>query len=133
MEPLSPLGARVTDIEVDALSTADADRCRQLLGEHGVVVFAGQDADDRSFLRFLKSFGELAFTVGETPVPTSPELNVISNVGRTTAPRSNFHVDTSYVRNPPPYTALRAVTVPEQGGQTLFSNQYTAYDTLPEP
>lgn len=72
------------------------------------------------------------FTTGETPVPGFDDLNVISNVGRTTPPRSTFHVDTSYVRIPPAYTALRAVEVPESGGQTLFSNQYRAYDTLPE-
>ena len=67
------------------------------------------DVDDEGFLRFLRSFGDLQFTEGETPVPGVDELNVISNVGRTTPPRSTFHTDTSYVRNPPAYTALRAV------------------------
>jgi len=52
-------------------------------------------------------------------------------VGRATPPRSTFHVDTSYVRRPPAYTALRAVRVPERGGATLFTNQYRAYETLP--
>ena len=42
-----------------------------------------------------------------------------------------FHVDTSYVRRPPAYTALRAVTIPVRGGETLFTNQYRAFDTLP--
>jgi taurine dioxygenase len=42
-----------------------------------------------------------------------------------------FHVDTSYVRHPPAYTALRAVTVPDHGGETLFTNQYRAFATLP--
>lgn len=27
---------------------------------------------------------------------------------------------------------MRAVTVPERGGQTLFTNQYAAYESLPE-
>ena len=42
-----------------------------------------------------------------------------------------FHVDTSYVRRPPAYTALRAVTIPDEGGETLFTNQYRAFETLP--
>ncbi|MCW2511918.1 MAG: tfdA, partial [Mycobacterium sp.] len=29
------------------------------------------------------------------------------------------------------YTALRAVAVPDRGGQTLFTNQYLAHDSLP--
>jgi taurine dioxygenase len=60
-----------------------------------------------------------------------PELNVVSNVGRETPPRSDWHVDTSYVREPPAYTALRAVEIPSGGGETLFSNQYRAFETLP--
>ena len=96
-----------------------------------MVVLRGQDADDAGFVRFLRSFGPTMFTVGETPVPGHPELNVVSNVGRVKPPRSTFHTDTSYVRKPPAFTALRAVAVPERGGQTLFTNQYAAYDTLP--
>ncbi|BBY28662.1 TauD/TfdA dioxygenase family protein [Mycolicibacterium sediminis] len=129
---LTPVGALVDDVRVDELDGPTVHLLQQALGEHGVVIMREQYADDTRFLRFLRSFGELMFTTGETPVPGFDDLNVISNVGRTTPPRSTFHVDTSYVRIPPAYTALRAVEVPESGGQTLFSNQYRAYDTLPE-
>nr|WP_269327757.1 TauD/TfdA family dioxygenase [Kineosporia mesophila] len=103
---------------------------RRLLAEHGVVILPGQNADDQAFRAFLQRFGPLMFTPGETPVERFPDLNVISNVGRTTPPRSVFHVDTSYVSKPPAYTALRAVAIPRRGGQTLFTNQYRAYETL---
>jgi taurine dioxygenase len=129
---LSPIGARLNDFRVDALDRPTADAVRQLLAEHGVVVFPGQDIGDHAFLRFLHSFGTTMFTTGETPVAGFPELNVITNVGRTTPPSSTFHTDTSYVRNPPAYTALRAVEVPARGGYTLFTDQYAAYETLPE-
>lgn len=110
---------------------APVERLRHLLAGHGVVVLPGQQIDDHAFVGFLRRFGELTFTAGETPLDGFPDLNVISNVGRTTPPRSVFHVDTSYVARPPAYTALRAVAIPEQGGQTLFTDQYRAYDTLP--
>jgi taurine dioxygenase len=119
---------------VDRLAPAEADEVRELLAYLGVLVIRGQpnrNVDDRAFIRFLRSLGELMFTVGETPVPGFDDLNVVTNVGRTTPPRSVFHTDTSYVRRPPAYTALRAVTVPTRGGATLFSNQYVAYETLP--
>lgn len=125
---LEPVGARIED-PVDAL---DADALRGLLAEHGVLAFTGQSLDDAGFVAFLERFGALAFTQGETHVDGHPDLNVVSNVGRATPPKSSFHVDTSYVREPPAYTALRAVTIPEQGGATQFTNQYRAYDTLPE-
>jgi taurine dioxygenase len=129
--PLTPIGARVTGLAVDALDERTVTELRYLLAEHGVVVLPGQNVDDDGFLRFLRSFGPTMFTVGEMPVPRYPELNVVTNVGRTKPPRSTFHTDTSYVRKPPAYTALRAVSVPRRGGQTLFTNQYVAYETLP--
>lgn len=129
--PLRPVGAVIDGVTVDAQDATAVAALRRLLAEHGVLVFPRQDVDDEAFVRFLRSFGDLMFTVGETPVDGFPDLNVVSNVGRTTPPRSTFHVDTSYVRTPPAYTALRAVEVPECGGQTLFSNQYRAYDELP--
>lgn len=127
---LDPVGVRVTDVDLDAVDAATVQHLRHLLAEHGVVVFADQDIDDTAFLAFLGRFGELTFSTGETPVEDFPDLNVISNVGRSTPPRSTFHVDTSYVRHPPAYTALRAVSIPEQGGETLFTDQYRAYETL---
>ncbi|CAN5545073.1 TauD/TfdA family dioxygenase [soil metagenome] len=130
-EILSPLGARVTDLDLAAPRAGTVALLRALLAEHGVVVLPDQQLDDAAFVAFLAGFGELQFSTGETPVPDHPDLNVISNVGRTTAPRSTFHVDTSYVAEPPAYTALRAVRIPEQGGETLFTNQYRALETLP--
>ena len=130
---LTPVGARLTGFQVEALDETAVVRMQRLLADHGVLVLPDQDIDDDAFLRFLQSFGETMFTVGETPVPGYPQLNVITNVRRSErAPRSTFHTDTSYVRRPPAYTALRAVEVPQRGGHTLFTNQYTALATLPE-
>ncbi len=128
---VTPIGARVTGLPVDTIDQDDVTTLQRLLAEHGVLILPGQHVDDDRFLRFLRSFGPTMFTAGETPVPGCPDLNVVTNVGRTRAPRSTFHTDTSYVRKPPAYTALRAATVPKRGGQTLFSNQYVAYDRLP--
>lgn len=131
--PQTPIGVEVTGLDLaQGLDDDQVDELRALLGEHGVAVIPGQDdLDDDAFAAFLARFGEITFTTGETPVEGRDDLNVISNVGRTTPPRSVFHVDTSYVANPPRYTALRAVTIPSSGGETLFTNQYRAYETLP--
>ncbi len=123
-----PLGATVRGL---SLGGADVIELKGLLAQHGVLVLPDQQADDDEFLAFLQRFGELTFTTGETPVDGFPDLNVVSNVGRTTPPRSTFHTDSSYLRKPPTYTALRAVAIPARGGQTVFSNQYRAYETLP--
>ncbi|MDQ6729506.1 MAG: TauD/TfdA family dioxygenase [Actinomycetota bacterium] len=125
-----PIGAVVTDLAVTDLDAGTVEQLRELLATHGVLALPAQAIDDAAFVAFLKRFGELTFTTGETAVEGQPDLNVVSNIGRATPPRSTFHVDTTYIRHPPIYTALRAVSIPEQGGETLFTNQYRAYETL---
>ena len=127
---LDPIGVEITDLPIGDIDTDAIATLRTLLAEHGVLVLPGQAIDDVEFLEFLNKFGDLTFTPGETPVPDFPDLNVISNVGRSTPPRSVFHTDTSYVGHPPEYTALRAVEIPAHGGETLFTNQYQAYERL---
>ena len=127
---LEPIGAQVEDLAIAAIDDPTVERLRGLLAEHGVLELPGQTIGDAEFVAFLARFGELTFTQGETAAEGFPDLNVVSNVGRTTPPKSNFHVDTSYVRVPPAYTSLRAVEIPERGGETLFTNQYRAYETL---
>ena len=128
---LDPIGGKVTDLSLGELDPGQVTQLKDLLAEHGVLIMPDQHIDDAAFVAFLKSFGGLAFTKGETAAPGFPDLNVVSNVGRTTPPKSTFHVDTSYVRRPPAYTALRAVEIPSEGGETLFTNQYRAFETLP--
>ena len=42
------------------------------------------------------------------------------------------HTDSSYLENPPKFTFLQAIEVPEEGmGNTLFYNQFLAYESLP--
>ena len=132
---LWPFGVEAVGIRADikrmSTEAADAHVLKAALATHGVVVIRRQRIDDHDFVRFLRCLGSLTFTAGETPVVHFPDLNIVSNVGRATPPKSVFHTDTSYIARPPAFTALRAVTVPTSGGETLFSNQYLAYDTLP--
>jgi taurine dioxygenase len=128
---LSPFGIEVSQIKIVDLDDQAINHLKQLLAHHGFVVLRQQSVDDTDFVGFLNRLGPVTFTVGETPVSHQPLLNIVSNVGRTRSPRSVFHTDTSYISQPPAFTALRAVTIPDVGGETLFSDQYRAYETLP--
>ena len=128
---LDPIGAEVTDFAVAGLSARRSRSCAICSPTTACSCCAGRRLTINGSSSSCSSFGELAFTEGETPVPGHPDLNVVTNAGRTTPPRNTFHVDTSYVRRPPTYTALRAVKFPLHGGETLFTNQYRAYATLP--
>jgi taurine dioxygenase len=128
---LAPFGVEITGFRIASAGGSDAERLRDVIARGRVAVFRDQDAGDEAFVQFLRLLGELTFTDGETPVDGTPALNVVSNVGRPTPPRSVFHTDTSYVPRPPAFTALRPVRLPRAGGSTLFSDQVRAAETLP--
>lgn len=137
-QALTPFGAEVQGLPIASATAADIAWLQQILAAQGVLVLRGaftvsdtQTSRDALFTDFLQQFGPLTFTQGETPVPGHAMLNCVSNAGRSTPPKSVFHTDTSYVRLPPATTALRAVALPQSGGDTVFSSQYIAYDTLP--
>lgn len=130
-QPLFPFGAEIVGVNIATVGDDYIDQLKHVLAHHGVSIIRHQSISDAEFVTFLKRLGSLTFTVGETPVSHQPWLNLVSNVGRKSPPKSVFHTDTSYIAQPPAYTALKAVSLPELGGETLFSNQYPAFDTLP--
>jgi taurine dioxygenase len=131
--PLSPFGIECKGMKItDVRDEDDISVLKSTLANNGFIIFRQQlGVSDADFVAFLQQLGQMTFTVGETPVSEQPALNIVSNVGRIHPPRSVFHTDTSYISQPPAFTALRAVTLPLSGGDTLFSNQYYAYQTLP--
>jgi taurine dioxygenase len=128
---LDPFGLEIGGVDLAASHTIDVPDLIATIAAARVVVIREQTIDDAAFVRFMKHLGTLTFTEGETPVATEPDLNVVSNVGRTTPPRSVFHTDTSYVRRPPSLTALRPVRLPARGGATLFTDQVDVARRLP--
>lgn len=129
---LQPFGAEISSYQLASAGAADADKIAAMIARRRVIVFRGQAISDPALVGLLKLIGELTFTAGEVPVGAAAELNVVSNVGRTTAPRSVFHTDTSYVERPPSFGVLKSVIVPIAGGSTLFSDQVTAAARLPQ-
>ena len=133
MPELNPMGCEIRGLDLRAANAASARALEGILAENGVAVIRDQhELDDDAFVAFLEMLGPLAFTEGEAPLENQPKLNFVSNKGRTKPPRSVWHSDTSYVAEPPAHTALRGVEIPAQGGETLFCDQYRAWETLPE-
>ncbi len=128
---LFPFGVEVNELKVTEIDDQGLASLKDTIANNGVVIFRQQAVTDADFVAFLSRLGPMTFTKGETPVEHQPELNIVSNIGRDRPPRSVFHTDTSYIAMPPAFTALRALTLPISGGDTLFSNQYHAYETLP--
>lgn len=129
---LSPFGVEAIGLKITDINGESINAVKAAIARHGFMVFRNQWLGDEAFIAFLNKLGQLTFTLGEKPVVGASMLNLVTNVGRERPPRSVFHTDTSYIAQPPAFTALRIVKVPSSGGETLFCNQYRAYETLPK-
>ncbi len=126
------LGAEIhgVDVSQDLPDHTIADIRRAFL-DHLVVFFRDQDINSKQFLAFARRFG----TVIEYPfVKGLEEEPLIVPVVKLEHEKVNFggvwHSDTTYLENPPMGTMLVAREVPPYGGDTLFANQYLAYEML---
>jgi taurine dioxygenase len=93
--PLEPFGAGILGVSITDPPAGIDGAIVEAVSRHRVVVFRSQVGASVDLVRFLRTMGELMFTIGETPVAGAPELNVVSNVGGIRPSRSVFHTDTS--------------------------------------
>jgi taurine dioxygenase len=126
------LGAELHGLDLSGDLPADTiGEIRQALLHHGVIFFRDQDLPPDRFLALARRFGtpvEYPFLKG---IEGFPEIITVSKLENETI---NFggvwHSDTTYLQEPPMATLLIAREVPDAGGDTIFANQYLAYDTL---
>jgi taurine dioxygenase len=129
------LGAEIEGLELGVpLDAATVLAVRQALLDNLVIFFRDQDLTPDSFLAFAKTMGapvEYPMLKGIEGYPTIVEIKKLEQ------DRNNFggiwHADTTYLETPAMGAMLYALEVPPHGGDTLFANQYLAYETLSEP
>jgi taurine dioxygenase len=128
------LGAEVDGVDI-ARSLGDevVAEIRRALLDHLVVFFRGQRLTPQEQLAFARRFGE---PVEYPQMKGLPECPLITPVVKLEHERFNFggvwHSDTAYLERPPMASMLYAVAIPPYGGDTLFANQYLAYEALSE-
>lgn len=148
--PLSPvLGAEISGIRLNQdLSPDVVEDFRALWQKYIVLVIRGQDLSLEDQLKFAAHFGELgerkrvstAFKkTTEGIYQTNPHTLLVSNIvvdGKAIGAFGEgdmwFHIDSGYAERPYKYTFLYGLELPSTGGNTLFSNGYMAYETLPD-
>ena len=125
------LGAEISGIDLAHLSDDSVAALRALWLEHLVLVFHDQDLSPGQFLAVARRFGEPMDYPFLKGIDGYPQVTVVSKLEHETI---NFggmwHSDTTYLPEPPSATMLIAREVPPHGGDTLFANQYAAYDAL---
>lgn len=128
------LGAEVTGLDLSRpLEPTVVKEIQDLFHEHQVLFIRDQDIDDVAQRDFAANFGPLQHFAFLPPVSESvPEVHAIDidPSKPKTANSDIWHSDATFLSNPPLGSMLRAVILPEVGGDTLWASMYAAYDAL---
>jgi alpha-ketoglutarate-dependent taurine dioxygenase len=137
------IGAEIDGVDLsDELDDNTISDIRAALLRHRVIFFRNQSIGHAEQVAFTRRFGELtaAHPYEDEPPEGFPEiLPVDSRVYSRKFGLKRFsydnqwHTDVTAAVNPPAATILRAVTVPERGGDTTWTNLVAAYEGLSEP
>ena len=127
------LGAEITGIDLSALDDAATSFIRKAFLEYLVIFFRDQRLTPQQQLAFARRLGEPMAYPQLKGLPDCPMVTPVVKLEHETV---NFggvwHSDTTYLETPPMASMLYALEVPPRGGDTLFANQYLAYETLSE-
>jgi len=128
------LGAEVTGVDLSRpLDPAVVKEVVDHFHEHQVLFFRDQHIDDVAQRDFAAHFGPLQRFAFLRPVSEDvPEVHAIDiDPSRPKTANSDiWHSDATFLRRPPLGSLLRAVTLPDVGGDTLWASMYAAYDAL---
>lgn len=128
------LGAEVSGIDLSRpLGPEIVETVREMFHEHQVLFFRDQDIDDEAQRDFAAHFGPLQHFAFLPPVGEElPEVHAIDiDLSRPkTSNADMWHSDATFLAEPPLGSLLRAVMLPETGGDTLWASMYAAYDAL---
>ncbi len=139
--PLSPglgIEASGVDLSQPMSDEASADIERTFFAGQ-VLVLRDQHLTPAQFVAFARRFGPPEpHVIDQFHHPADPNILILSNRKKDGQPvgladaGTYFHTDYSYLQVPARATMLYSIEVPAAGGNTLFANQYAAYDGLSE-
>ena len=130
----APCGALVRGVNLSQpISSALAAAIRSAWLQHQVVGFPDQTMSVDDLERFAASVGPFAPDPYFAAILGHPHVAQVKREADETSTlfADNFHSDWSFLASPPAATLLYGDVIPPVGGDTLFANQYTAWDALP--
>jgi len=137
LAPATPtIGAEITGLRLGGdLSDAVLAELRRALLEWKVLFFRDQDIDRAQHRAFAAPWGELEqhpFFKYTQPGQSDADVATLAKDAMAVGVENLWHNDVTWHEFPSFAAVLRAVEVPEVGGDTLWTDTGAAYDLLPE-
>jgi taurine dioxygenase len=126
------IGAEIHGVDISTeLPHSTIAEIRQALLDHCVIFFRGQTLDVPQHKAFARRFGDIFIHPNYKGLQADSEIVEIKrSPGDKKIVGEEWHADTTMVEEPPMGAILYAIDVPPYGGDTIFANQYLAYESL---
>ncbi|TBV02042.1 TauD/TfdA dioxygenase family protein [Phytopseudomonas dryadis] len=135
--PLEPtLGAEISDIDLSKpLSPLQREQIHALLLKYKVIFFRDQHISSEQQIAFARQFGELyVHPTTQQQDGDKPQAHLIlasqAKEAYGDARKGRWHTDTSWMLEPTWGAVLRAVSLPELGGDTVWADAGLVYRGL---
>src|SRR6266852_6113459 len=126
------LGAEIAGVDLrHAAGNQTWSEIHRAFLDHLVIVFRDQALSLDDLMAIGRRFGEPSDYPFVKGLDSHPQIFEIVKEPHEAKNFGNaWHSDTTYLPRPPLATLLYAKETPRQGGDTLFANQYLAYEAL---
>ena len=135
VKPLTPMiGAEIAGVDLTApLADAQVEELKRALGDFMVIFFRDQPIDHEAHKVLARHFGGIHIAESTAPwrVDGHPEVTIIhADADSKFVAGEDWHSDMSCEAEPPLGSILYMHTIPETGGDTVFSSMVAAYEAL---
>lgn len=128
---LSPaIGAELFGADLSTINSVLVDEVKDALREYKVVFFRDQQITQTQHIDFAKEFGDLEIHPSTPEHQENREILRIAHGPKSRGSENRWHSDVTWREAPSLGSVLRAIEVPEVGGDTLFANMVMAYERL---
>ena len=129
------LGAEISGIDMARLDHGAFTEIRRAFLDHLVLFFRDQRLGPEQQVALTRRFGPVLRVPYVAHLQEHPDVvAVLKEAGEQQISTfgNAWHSDFSFLEEPPAGSLLYALEVPPHGGDTLWANMYTAYETLSE-
>ncbi len=125
-------GAYVTGVDLSKANDAEEIAgIRRALLDHLVVALPDQKLSLDDLERFTDALGGRDITPFVRPIEGRPHvIRILKEPHEKLNFANAWHTDLSYLDAPPSFTVLYCLETPSIGGDTVWANQYMAFETL---
>jgi len=134
IKPVTPhLGAEISGIDLRSASDSTLATVQDAFATHSVLFFPDQHLSPDDLLAVTGRFGKVLRVPYVQGMASHPDVIAVlkeADEKRISTFGGTWHSDFSFLPEPPDATLLQASELPAVGGDTIWANQYLAYETL---